>query len=87
MYYITRPQKASPHSNEAEWRCNEFNFLRSVLGLSYSEISKIVGLSAGTLGRNSSPSQPPALMTLERMRHALEQRQSVNKVSKRINTK
>ncbi|MFD1792441.1 hypothetical protein ACFSE0_12510 [Ochrobactrum teleogrylli] len=87
MYYTARPQKALPYSSEAKWRCREYNFIRECLGLSYSELSKIVGLSAITLENNSHPYQPPALMTLERMRHALEQRQSVNKVSKRINEK
>ena len=87
MYYTARPQKALPYSSEAKWRCREYNFIRECLGLSYSELSKIVGLSALTLENNSIVSQPPNLMTLERMRHALEQRQPVNKVSKSIDTK
>lgn len=88
MYYTARSHlKAPPHSSEAKWRCNEFNFLRECLGLSYSELSKVAGVSTLTLVNNSFVSQPPNLMTLERMRHALEQRQPVNKVPKSINTK
>lgn len=82
MYYTARSHlSAPPHSSEARWRCREYKFIRDCLGLSNAELSKVTGMSPSTLANHLYPKQPPTIMTLERMRHALEQRKSVNKVS------